>query len=211
MQEVAKGLLFVVSAPSATGKTTLAEELVKVAPNLAMSRSYTSRSARPGEVDGVDYNFVSRNKFETMVARKEFLEWADIFGNLYGTKLSDTERQLSRGRDVVLVIDVQGARWIKKSGVETINIFVLPPSFPALEHRLRNRSGTEDTEEQKQQRLKTARKEVMACSEYDYLVVNDDFSRCIEQMKSIVIAERARLRAVERTAAAIIATFKIGE
>ena len=100
----------------ATGKTTLAEELVKVAPNLAMSRSYTSRSARPGEVDGVDYNFVSRNKFETMVARKEFLEWADIFGNLYGTKLSDTERQLSRGRDVVLVIDVQGARWIKKSG-----------------------------------------------------------------------------------------------
>ena len=179
-------------------------------PNLAISRSYTSRSARPEEVDGVDYNFVSRNKFETMVAQKEFLEWADIFGNLYGTKLSDTERQLSRGRDLILVIDVQGARWIKNSGVETINIFVLPPSFSALEHRLRNRSGTEDTEEQKQQRLKTAREEVLACSEYDYLVVNDDFSKCIDQMKSIVTAERARLRAVERTAAAIIATFTVG-
>src|SRR6186713_1600894 len=109
-----QGQLFVVSAPSGTGKTTVVERLVHRLPNLALSRSYTSRPARPGEVDGVDYNFVSRSRFEEMIAARDFLEWADVFGNLYGTCASETHRMLEAGQDVVLVIDVQGARKIRR-------------------------------------------------------------------------------------------------
>ena len=108
-----RGLLFIVSAASGTGKTTLAERLVQILPNLRMSRSYTSRPARAGERDGVDYNFVSRDTFEAMIARNEFLEWADVFGNFYGTARADTEALLASGQDVVLVIDVQGAKQVK--------------------------------------------------------------------------------------------------
>src|SRR5919109_5556571 len=108
MSSSARGLLFIVSAPSGAGKTTLVERLVEGMPNLKMSRSYTSRPAREGEVDGVDYNFVSRERFEAMIIAGEFLEWADVFGNLYGTSAADTERVLESGGDLVLVIDVQG-------------------------------------------------------------------------------------------------------
>ena len=121
-----RGLLFIVSAASGTGKTTLAERLVQILPNLRMSRSYTSRPMRDGERDGVDYNFVSREHFEQMIARGEFLEWADVFGNLYGTSRLDTERLQSSGQDVVLVIDVQGAAQVKRSGIDQTSIFVLP-------------------------------------------------------------------------------------
>ena len=114
----ARGLLFVVSAPSGTGKTTVVERLVQVFPDLALSRSYTSRQARAGEADGVDYNFVTRARFEEMVAADEFLEWADVFGNLYGTCAGDVERQLAAGHDIVLVIDVQGARQVRLKSTE---------------------------------------------------------------------------------------------
>src|ERR1700681_4303377 len=113
MSSAGRGLLFIVSAPSGAGKTTLVERLVERTPRLRMSRSYTSRRAREGERDGVDYNFVTRDRFETMVAADEFLEWADVFGNLYGTAGADTERLLDAGHDVVLVIDVQGARKLR--------------------------------------------------------------------------------------------------
>jgi guanylate kinase len=121
-----RGLLFIVSAPSGTGKTTLVERLVEHTPSLKMSRSYTSRPARDGETDGVDYNFVRRPTFEAMAAAGEFLEWAEVFGNLYGTGASDTERMLTSGHDVVLVIDVQGARKVRARGVETTTVFVMP-------------------------------------------------------------------------------------
>ncbi len=139
----AAALLFVVSAPSGTGKTTVVERLVEICPNLQRSRSYTSRPARPGESDGVDYNFISRPAFEGMVARGEFLEWADVFGNLYGTARRDTEASLAAGRDVVLVIDVQGARQVRERTEGAVGIFVLPPSFEALETRLRGRCQDE--------------------------------------------------------------------
>src|SRR3954471_3460718 len=113
-----RGLLFIVSAPSGAGKTTLVERLVEQLPNLRMSRSYTSRAARNGETDGVDYNFVSRGRFEAMAAAGDFLEWADVFGNLYGTSASDTEQLLAGGDDVVLVIDVQGARKVRSQGLQ---------------------------------------------------------------------------------------------
>ena len=149
------GLLFIISAASGTGKTTLVERLVQILPNLRMSRSYTSRAARVGERDGVDYNFVSRVVFEEMIARGEFLEWADVFGNLYGTSRPDTERLQKSGQDVVLTIDVQGAQQVKSCAIDHTAIFVLPPSFEILERRLRGRSA--DSEAEMQRRLATAR------------------------------------------------------
>src|SRR5438045_5400352 len=139
-----RGLLFIVSAPSGAGKTTLVERLVEQTPHLKMSRSYTSRAARAGETDGVDYNFVTREHFEAMRAAGEFLEWADVFGNLYGTSARDTERLLASNDDVVLVIDVQGARKVRRRGIENTAIFVMPPSFAVLEQRLRGRSKDAD-------------------------------------------------------------------
>src|SRR5262245_49048917 len=126
------GLLFVISAPSGTGKTTVVERLVERCPQLRQSRSYTSRPARAGEVDGVDYNFVSREVFEGMVRRDEFLEWADIFGNLYGTSRRDTTAALASGVDLALVIDVQGARQVRQRTTDSVGVFVLPPSYGVL-------------------------------------------------------------------------------
>jgi guanylate kinase len=185
-----RGLLFVVSAPSGTGKTTVVERLVQVCPALARSRSYTSRPLRTGEREGVDYNFVSRPVFEAMIGRGEFLEWADVFGNLYGTCREDVERQLSSGFDVVLVIDVQGARQVRARAAEAVGVFVLPPSFEVLERRLRGRSN--DTEAAIQRRLQAARSEVSAVAEYDYVVVNDELDRTVGEICAIVTAERAR-------------------
>jgi guanylate kinase len=203
-----RGLLFVVSAPSGTGKTTVVERLVQVIPDLAMSRSYTSRTLRAGEVDGIDYNFITRTRFEAMVAEDAFLEWADVFGNLYGTCAEDAERELAAGRDLVLVIDVQGARQVRIRCADTVGIFVMPPSFEILEQRLRGRS--KDSEEAMQRRLSTARAEVAAFVEYDYVVVNDELDACVERLRSIVIAERARLRSARTVAEDIVKTFEKG-
>jgi guanylate kinase len=206
MSSSGRGLLFIVSAPSGAGKTTLVERLVEQTPHLKMSRSYTSRRARQGETDGVDYNFVSRARFEAMVAAGEFLEWADVFGNLYGTSAADTERQLAAGDDVVLVIDVQGARQVRKSrGVEASTVFVMPPSFEVLEQRLRGRS--KDSEEAILRRLQVAREEVASFEEYRFIVINDELTSAVDRLRSIVIAERARLGRMRQTAANIVSTF----
>ena len=203
-----RGLLFVISAPSGTGKTTVVEKLVQVTPDLALSRSYTSRGIRAGEHDGIDYNFISRAGFETMIREDAFLEWADVFGNLYGTSAADAERELAAGRDLVLVIDVQGARQVRLRCADTVNIFVLPPSFAVLEQRLRGRS--KDSEESMQRRLRTARNEVAAVLEYDYVVVNDALDACVERMRAVVLAERARLRCMRGVSERIIGTFRAG-
>ena len=202
---VRRGLLFIVSAPSGTGKTTLVERLVHDVPNLYMSRSYTSRPVRPGEQDGVDYNFITRTRFESMVAEGAFLEWADVFGNYYGTCEEDTNRCLERGEDVVLVIDVQGARKVRTRGIETVGIFVLPPSADVLEQRLRGRS--KDSEEQIRRRLETARREVTEYAQYEYVVINDEVAAAVQRLKAIVLAERARVRLMRDAAETIIGTF----
>lgn len=204
----ARGLLFVVSAPSATGKTTVIEQLVQVLPSLKMSRSYTSRACRAGEVDGVDYNFVSRETFEAMIARGEFLEWADVFGNYYGTGRAETEARLATGDDLVLVIDVQGARQVRERRPETVAVFMLPPSFAVLEERLRKRSS--DPEDAMQRRLETARHEVAAVAAYDYVVINDVLERCVGELAGIVMAERARLARRHQVIAPIIESFERG-
>jgi guanylate kinase len=205
MSSSARGLLFIVSAPSGAGKTTLVERLVEGMPNLKMSRSYTSRVARDGEVDGVDYNFISRERFEAMIAGGEFLEWAEVFGNLYGTCARDTDRLLDRGVDVVLVIDVQGARKVRALGLETTTVFVMPPSLQELEQRLRRRS--KDSEEAIQRRLEVARAEVAAFTDYDYVVVNDDLTGAVDRLRSIVIARRAALQRMRGAAETIVRTF----
>ncbi len=200
-----RGLLFIVSAPSGTGKTTLVERLVETVPDLVKSRSYTSRPARAGERDGLDYNFITRDRFEAMAAVGEFLEHADVFGNLYGTRAADTEAILAGGRDVVLVIDVQGARQVRRGGLATVAVFVLPPSFAVLERRLRGRS--QDAEAVIRRRLETAREEVAAFTEYDYLVVNDELDACVDRLRGIVLAERARLCSAEQVIAPILESF----
>jgi guanylate kinase len=201
-----RGLLFIVSAPSGAGKTTLVERLVVDTPRLTMSRSYTSRPARQGETDGVDYNFVTRGRFEGMAAAGEFLEWAELFGNLYGTSAADTERILRAGNDVVLVIDVQGARQVRRSGFEVSTVFVMPPSYAVLEQRLRGRS--QDTEDAIQRRLEVARSEVAAFSEYDFIVINDDVVAAANRLRAIVVGERARRERMRPTAEGIVSTFR---
>jgi guanylate kinase len=199
------GLLVVVSAPSGTGKTTVVERLVQIVPGLSLSRSYTSRAKRPGEADAVDYNFISRPQFEAMIAEDAFLEWADVFGNLYGTAEADTAHERASGRDLVLVIDVQGARQIRTRCPGTIGVFVLPPSYSVLEQRLRGRS--KDSEAAMQRRLATARAEIAAFVEYDYVVVNDELDACVERLHGIILAERSRLRMMRPRAEQIVTSF----
>jgi guanylate kinase len=200
-----RGTLFVVSAPSGAGKTTLVERLVERVPDLAMSRSYTSRAARPGETDGQDYHFISRPRFEERIAQGAFLEWADVFGNYYGTAVADTEELLAAGRDVVLVIDVQGARQVRTRRPGTRSVFVLPPSFAVLEKRLRGRS--QDSEDAIRRRLAVAQNEVSAYTEYDYVVINDHLEAALRRLEGIIVAERARRDAMEPSARAILRTF----
>jgi guanylate kinase len=206
MSSRTRGLLFIVSAPSGAGKTTLVEHLVQVLPNLRMSRSYTSRPARDGERDGLDYHFVTRQRFATMIEEGAFLEWADVFGNCYGTSAADTERMVASGQDVVLVIDVQGARQVKSHGVDHTSIFVLPPSFDVLERRLRGRS--KDTEDQMQRRLATARAEAASYTDYDYVVVNDRLEATVVRLQEIIAAERSRTHRMRGVAEEIIKSFR---
>jgi len=201
-----RGLLFIVSAASGTGKTTLVERLVHAVPNLGMSRSYTSRPARAGEHHGIDYNFISRERFEEMARAGEFLEWADVFGNYYGTSAADTESSLLRGEDVVLVIDVQGARQVRTRGIETVGIFVLPPSAAVLEQRLRGRS--KDSEDQIRRRLDVARKEVAEYEQYEYVIINDEVEAAVERLRAIVMAERTRVKLMRPVAETITGTFQ---
>jgi guanylate kinase len=201
-----RGLLFIVSAASGTGKTTLVERLVQAVPNLRMSRSYTSRTARAGEHDGIDYNFITRDRFDQMVHEGEFLEWADVFGNYYGTSSADTEASLARGEDVVLVIDVQGARQVRTRGIETVGVFVLPPSAEVLEQRLRGRS--KDSEDQIRQRLEVARQEVAEYAQYEYVVINDQVDAAVERLGAIVLAERSRVKRMRPVAETVKATFR---
>jgi guanylate kinase len=198
-------LLFIVSAPSGTGKTTLVERLVQRVPGLRMSRSYTSRKARAGEQDGVDYNFITRDEFDAMVQAGAFLEWADVFGHCYGTAAADTESLLGQGEDVVLVIDVQGARQVRSRGLKTVGIFVLPPSAAVLEQRLRGRS--KDSEEQIRRRLDVAYLEVSDFEQYEYLVVNGELDTAVAELQSIVMAERARVDVARPVAERILDTF----
>jgi guanylate kinase len=194
-----QGVIFILSAPSGAGKTTLVKRLLRLFPDITLSVSYTTRARRPGEVAGRDYRFVSAKKFAAVKARGGFAEWARVHGHFYGTPRAPLERTVGRGRDVLLDIDVQGARKIKRQYPGAVSIFVLPPSWRELEHRLAER-GT-DRKETIRRRLENARREIRQIMRYDYVVVNRELRRAVEGAKAIVNAERlrvARLSALRR-------------
>ena len=202
-----RGRLIILSAPSGTGKTTLVGRLEERVPGLVRSRSYTSRIPRPGEVDGVDYYFVAPARFRDMIETGAFLEWADVFGQLYGTGAAETERCRAAGLDLVLVIDVQGARQVRRSVRDAVGIFVLPPSFGTLEERLRGRGGRAGDDADLERRLRTAREEVAMVDEYDYVVVNDEVDACVDRLCHIVLAERSRVAAMRDRIRSVVETF----
>ena len=205
--EVRRGLLLVLSAPSGTGNTTVLQKLIERLPNVRRSRSYTSRSPRSGERNGVDYNFVDEDRFRQMVSEGAFIEWADVFGNLYGTSAVDTEAQLTAGQDVVLVIDVKGARQVWECLTNVVSIFLLPPSYSALQKRLFERSQSEISADELERRLVTAKAEVSVSQDYDYIVVNDDIERCVGTLCNIVMAERSTAESMRTDATQIAETF----
>jgi len=184
------GILFIVSAPSGAGKTSLVRALMERIPALAFSVSFTTRPPRPNEVDGRDYHFVTPGEFERKVDAGEFLEHARVFDNYYGTSERAVRDQLAAGRDVVLEIDWQGARQVRRRFPAAISLFILPPSLEELERRLRGR-GT-DSEEVVARRLAQARDDLGHWAEYDYLVVNDQFDSALDDLGAIVRAERLR-------------------
>lgn len=187
---MSEGILFVVSAPSGAGKTSLCRELVDSISDLRQSISFATREPRHGEADGVDYHFVSPDVFEQMVLQQQFAEWAKVHDNCYGTALQTLTDAAVNGIDLLLDIDCQGAAQIKKNFDRGVFIFVLPPDYEKLEERLRHR-GT-DSEEVIQRRLANARKEIPEARWYDYLVVNDDFQATRDCLVSIIKAERCR-------------------
>ncbi len=188
-----RGNLFVISAPSGAGKTTILRELFARVSNLAFSVSHTTRPPRAGEKNGRDYHFVSREEFMAMREQGAFLEWAEVHGNLYGTSRKAVEEELGKGIDIFLDIDVQGARQIRAmTGSKAIFLFIAPPSWQELEKRLRGR-GT-DQEETIRLRLNNARKEMEDAALYDYLVINDRLEEATQMLTAVILAERCRAR-----------------
>jgi len=184
------GRIFVVSGPSGSGKSTLIRQVRQKIPSLGYSISHTSRPPRGQEKNGKEYYFLTKENFQKMIDKGEFVEWAEVYADLYGTSVSSLRSQLSIGLDVIMDIDVQGARNIKEHFKEANLIYVLPPSLAILEKRLRER-GTDD-EKSIRTRLKKAAKEIKNCVSYDYLLFNDELDRAVEELKSIVVAERCR-------------------
>lgn len=202
-----KGNLFILSAPSGTGKTSLAHRLLPMVGTMVFSVSHTTRSPRRGEVHGKEYFFVDRSHFEAMIAGQEFLEWADVYGNYYGTSRAFVEQQLERGIDVLLDIDIQGALKVRDLVPDAVTVFVLPPSYQVLEERLRGR-GLDD-EEVIRRRLAIARSEIRHYADYRYLVVNWDLDRSTAELASIVTATRCRVERRRDEARSIVATFLV--
>jgi guanylate kinase len=187
------GILFIISAPSGSGKSTLVNELRKYVPQLEFSVSYTTRLPRGSEQDGREYHFIRRTGFEEMIRHGDFLEYAEVFGNYYGTTKSVLDDASQRGHDVLLDIDVQGERQVKRQMPGAVSIFVLPPSRAELESRLRKRSVSENanSEEVIRRRLDTARKEIENYPNYDYILINDRLEQSADELQAIVLGERA--------------------
>jgi guanylate kinase len=192
-----EGLLFVVSAPSGAGKTTLCRAVTDSLENVRHSISYTTRMPRPGEVDGRDYYFVSGDRFRDMVEAGDFAEWAEVHSNFYGTSRRVLDGMRSEGIDVILDIDTQGASQIRAKNAQAVFIFVVPPSLEVLEERLRNRKS--DHEDEIKKRMLRARDEIRDYVKYDYVIVNRDFERALIELRSIITAERSRTRLIDQS------------
>ena len=186
-----QGTLFIVSAPSGAGKTSLVRELIESLDGIRVSVSHTTRAQRRGEVDGVNYHFVTIAEFEAMISQGEFFEYAQVFDNFYGTSRSAVEALLKAGQDVILEIDWQGAQQVREQVPDSVSIFILPPSCDELERRLANR-GT-DAHATIARRMRDAVSEMSHYDEYDYLVINDDFTTALRELQALVIAQRLSL------------------
>lgn len=185
------GTLFIISAPSGAGKTSLLTKLVQEQTGIRTSVSHTTREKRPGEVDGVDYHFTSVEAFQQMNSKAAFLEQAEVFGNYYGTEEAWVDAQLDQNTDIILEIDWQGAQQVRKLKPEAVSIFILPPSKEALLERLNGRG--QDSNEVINKRMAQAEKEMSHFPEYDYIIINDQFSEALEQLKAIFLSQRLRL------------------
>ena len=184
------GILFVISAPSGAGKTSLVQALLNINPQIDMSVSYTTREPRAGERDGKDYHFVSRETFLSMAERGEFLESAEVYGNLYGTSQTWISHENTRGRDILLEIDWQGAAQIRRIFPESVSVFILPPSKQALEERLRKRG--KDNESVIAKRMAAVREDVSHISEFDYVIINDNLDDALRELEAVVLSARLR-------------------
>jgi len=190
MKEKGVGLIFIISAPSGTGKTTLVREVIQQLPGLRFSVSFTTRLPRPDEKEGEDYHFVSHSVFQKMVDKNEFLEWAEVLGNRYGSPRPDLKKMEIEGVDLILDIDTQGAKKVAKEISQPVLIYLLPPSLRVLKERLINRGM--DSLERVKFRLSNARRDVEEAYGYQYVIVNDRIEDALEKLKSIMIAERCR-------------------
>lgn len=186
-----KGILYIISAPSGAGKTSLIKKLIPNVNKLMVSVSHTTRAQRPGETDTIDYFFTSIDAFKEMIEQQAFLEYAQVFDNYYGTAQSSVEQSLSRGNDVILEIDWQGAAQVRRILPDSISIFILPPSTEILQQRLQERG--QDSKEIIDRRMHDAVTEISHYAEYDYLVVNDDFNTALTELKSIILANRLNI------------------
>jgi guanylate kinase len=200
-----RGTLFVISAPSGTGKSTLARRLIESVPGLAFSVSYTTRPRRAGEESGREYEFVDDARFDALVAAGGLLEWARVFDHKYGTGLAATDTALASGKSLLLDIDVQGAAQVRASGRDAVSIFILPPDYASLEARLKRR-GSEDPEALAL-RLREARREALEYDRFDYVVVNADLEQATAELSAIVRAESARTARLRDRVRRILSTF----
>ena len=206
MTTARRGNLFVISAPSGSGKTTLVRRLLDTLDDVRFSVSFTTRPVRGSERDGTDYHFVPSDLFRTKIEDGEFLEWAEVHGNYYGTSKIVTEQVRASGEDILLDVDVQGAAQVRKAQPDAITLFVMPPSFEVLEERLRGRR--QDSDEVIAGRLEEARHEIHHYKDYDYVLINDSVERTSELLKAIVLAERTRPRLLTERIRPIVESFK---
>ena len=185
-----KGQIFVITAPSGTGKTTIIKKVLrKNIKGVGYSISHTTRKPRGGEVNGLNYYFVDRKDFEKMIEAHEFLEWAVVYDELYGTSIAYINKELSSGTDLLMDLDIQGAKEVKRQFPESLSIFILPPSLEILKERLRRRSTTDKIN--MDLRMKKAVEEIRGCREYDFIIVNDDLNQAVREVEAIIIAQRA--------------------
>jgi guanylate kinase len=199
------GNLIIVSGPSGAGKSALAGFILELVPGLKFSVSYTTRQPRGMERDGIEYKFVSRKHFDELIRSGDLLEWAEVYGNLYGTSAANVDAILDRGEDVILDIDVQGAQTVRQKRPDAILIFILPPSFQVLKSRLASRKLDKDYVIE--QRLRIACNEIKHYKNYDYLIINREFESSVDELKAIVMSSRCRLSARAESANSIITTF----